>query len=491
VTRATFALAVTLVASACGGSRTVAVIPTSAIIPSVPGQTLQADLAAIFETPQFDRMLWSVLVKTESSDAALYSLNAAKLVMPGSTMKMVTLAAAAELLGWDHQFETRIVSAAPTDDGVLRGDLVVVGGGDPSISERSDTPGVLKALARKIRDGGITRIEGGVIGDDDLFDDRGLGNGWTLDNLPYGYSAPVSALEYNEGSVDLVIAAGTAAGDSVTIQVRPEGSGLIVDNRLTTVAQSATGRLTLQRLPGSMRVVVEGQIPARAAPFARTASVDNPTAFFASAFRAALIAEGIQVNGDAADIDDFLDKPDMSHARTLATHTSPPLRHLAVAMMKVLQNQYAEMLLKQIGAMGSTGAQRVRALLGTWDIPDDSYVIADGSGLSRYNYVSSDMLVRLLAHMRADPKHATTYAAALPVAGRDGPLSQRLSGTVAEGRVRAKTGTVDNVRAIAGFVHATNGETLMFSIIANNFTVPAGAIDAAADRALIRLATLP
>jgi D-alanyl-D-alanine carboxypeptidase/D-alanyl-D-alanine-endopeptidase (penicillin-binding protein 4) len=436
-------------------------------------------------------MLWSVLVKTESSDAALYSLNAAKLVMPGSTMKVVTLAAAAELLGWDHQFETRIVSTAPIDAGVLRGDLVVVGGGDPSISERSDMPGVIKALARKLRETGITRIEGGVIGDDDLFDDRGLGNGWTLDNLPYGYSAPVSALEYNEGSVDLVIAAGAASGDPVSIQVRPEGSGLIVDNRLTTVAASGTGRLTLQRVPGSMRVVVEGEIPARAAPFARTASVDNPTAFFASAFRAALIAEGVQVNGDATDIDDFLAKPDISDARTLVTHTSLPLRQLAVSMMKVSQNQYAEMLLKHVGATGMTGIQRVRALLKSWDIPDDSYVIADGSGLSRYNYVSSDMLVRLLAHMRADPKHAAAYAATLPIAGRDGPLSRRLSGTVAEGRVRAKTGTVDNVRAIAGYVHAMNGETLMFSIVANNFTVSPSAIDATADKALIRLATSP
>jgi D-alanyl-D-alanine carboxypeptidase/D-alanyl-D-alanine-endopeptidase (penicillin-binding protein 4) len=440
-------------------------------------------------------MLWSVLVKTESSDVALYSLNANTLVMPGSTMKVVTLAAASELLGWDHQFETRIISTAPIEDGVLRGDLVVVGGGDPSISERSETPGVLKALARQLRDGGLTQIEGGIIGDDDLFDDRGLGSGWTLDNLPYGYAAPVSALEYNEGSVDLVIVAGAVEGDPVGIHVRPEGSGLTVDNRLTTVRESRTGRLTLHRLPGSMRVIVEGEIPAKAAPFARTASVDNPTAFFVSAFRAALIAEGVHVSGDAADIDDFLAKPDMSAARTLATHTSLPLRQLAVSMMKVSQNQYAEILLRHVGAQGAVGAsatmgaQRVRVLLKTWDIADDSYVIADGSGLSRYNYVSSDMLVRLLTHVREDPQHAGVYAATLPVAGRDGPLSRRLSGTVAEGRVRAKTGTVDNVRAIAGYVHALNGETLMFSIIANNFTASTSVIDDAADRALIRLAT--
>jgi D-alanyl-D-alanine carboxypeptidase/D-alanyl-D-alanine-endopeptidase (penicillin-binding protein 4) len=506
VTRAAVALVAALAVSACGSSRTVVVAPTASAITRTPVQQLQADLSAIFETPQFERSFWSVLVRPGASNDDLYSLNAAKLMMPGSAMKIVTVAAAAELLGWDHQFETKVVSVAPVDQGVLRGDLVVIGGGDPSISERSDTPGTLLAIARRLHDAGITRVEGGVIGDDDLFDDNGFGDGWTLDNLPYGYAAAVSALEYNEGSVDLVIRAGAAAGDPVTIQVRPGGSGVQIDNQLVTVAESGTGRLTLHRLPGSSRVVVRGQIPAKAAPFARTASVDNPTAFFVSAFREALIAEGIQVNGDAVDIDDFLAKPDLSAARTLVSHKSPPLRQLAASMMKVSQNQYAEMLLRSLGASSEMGASstldapgalgglgmlsalRMRGVLKGWNIADDSYVIADGSGLSRYNYVTSSALVGILQRMRAEPKHAAAFAETLPVTGR-GTLSKRLAGTAAEGRVRAKTGTVDKVRAIAGYVDTASGETLVFSIIANNFTVPTSTIDAAADRALVRLAT--
>jgi len=164
-------------------------------------------------------------------------------------------------------------------------------------------------------------------------------------------------------------------------------------------------------------------------------------------------------------------------------------------MMRVSQNQYAETLLRALGALGAPGAtgalgaQRVRAVLKSWNIADDSYAIADGSGLSRYNYVTSDALVRILARMRTDARHAVPFAETLPVAGREGTLSRRLAGSAAEGRVRAKTGTVDNVRAIAGYVETVSGETLLFSIIANNFTVPTSAIDAAADRALIRLAT--
>ena len=456
---------------------------------AVAVEQLQVDLSAIFEAPQFERAIWSVLVGPADSSDALYSLNAAKLVMPGSTMKIVTAAAAAEVLGWEHHFETKIVSVAAVGDGVLHGDLVVVGGGDPSISERSDSPGVLNQLARQIRAAGITRIEGGIIGDDDLFDDKPYGDGWTLDNLPYGYAAAVSALEYNEGSVDLVIRAGATAGDPVAIQVRPQGSGLHVDNRLVTVVESGTGRLTLHRRPGSSRLVVDGQIPAKAAPFARTASVDNPTAFFVSAFRHALITEGIQVNGDAVDIDDFLAKPDLTGARSIVSHTSAPLREIAASMMRVSQNQYAESLLRTLGGSGGAGAERIRGVLKSWNIADDSYVIADGSGLSRYNYVSADALVRILRQMRSDPRHSANFPDTLPIAGREGSLAKRLSGTAAEGQVRAKTGTVDNVRAIAGYVNAASGETLAFSIIANNFTVGPSMVDAAADKALVRLAT--
>ena len=499
--RAVIALAAVLAVCGCGAPRAVAVTPAAPVATTSPVDRLQADLSAIFTTSQFERSFWSVLVRPADAGESLYALNASKLMMPGSAMKIVTAATAAESLGWDRQFETRVVSTVPIDGGALRGDLVVIGGGDPSISERSDVPGTLRAMARQTREAGITRIEGGIIGDDDLFDDRGIGNGWTLDNLPYGYSAGISALEYNEGSVDLVIRAGAQAGDAVTIEVRPAGSGLQVDNRLVTVGDTGTGMLTLQRLPGSSRVVVQGQIPAKAAPFARTASVDNPTRFFASAFRQALMAEGVHVAGDAIDIDELESKPDLTNARTLVSHKSPTLRQLVSSMMKVSQNQYAEILLKNMGVAGATsasgapgatgamGARQARDVLQRWNISDDSLVIADGSGLSRYNFLSSEALVRILQIMRDDSRHRSAFVESLPIAGRDGTLSGRLAGTPAEGKVRAKTGTVDNVRAIAGYVETADGQTLVFSMIANNFTIANGAIDAAADRALIRLAT--
>ena len=477
-------LTLVVLSTGCGAPRSVAVTPEPPGASSVA--ILRKDLSAIFDAPQFERSFWSVLicpVSRQVGGETLFSMNPAKLVMPGSNMKILTLAAAAEALGWDYRFETRVVTTAPLESGVLMGDLVIVGGGDPSISERSDEPGVLRSMARRLADSGVWIIDGRIIGDDDLFDDREFGDGWSLDNMPYGYAAAVSALEYNEGSADLVIRAGAASGEPVDIQLRPEGSRLEVENRLVTIAETGNGVLTLRRLPGSSHVVVEGQIPAKAAPFTRTASVDNPTLFFVGAFRAALLAEGVQVSGSAIDIDDVSPKPDLAAARTLAVRQSPPLTELATSMMKVSQNQYAEMILKKIGK--DTARARLRGL----GVTDNSYILADGSGLSRYNYVTADTLVYILQQLRERPGHASAFPSTLPIAGRDGTLARRLAGTPAEGKVRAKSGTVDNVRAISGYVETAGGETLVFSMIANNFSLPGGEIDAAADKALVRLAT--
>jgi D-alanyl-D-alanine carboxypeptidase/D-alanyl-D-alanine-endopeptidase (penicillin-binding protein 4) len=166
---------------------------------------------------------------------------------------------------------------------------------------------------------------------------------------------------------------------------------------------------------------------------------------------------------------------------------TPGLPAVAVGAESAKAGAAGASLPRRSGETAEAGAKKAREVLQKWNVGEDSVVIADGSGLSRYNYVTSDALVRILQAMRNDPQHAA-FVDSLPVAGRDGTLSRRLAGTPAEGKVRAKTGTVDNVRAIAGYVETADGETLVFSMIANNFTMATSDVDAAADRALIRLA---
>jgi D-alanyl-D-alanine carboxypeptidase/D-alanyl-D-alanine-endopeptidase (penicillin-binding protein 4) len=179
--------------------------------------------------------------------------------------------------------------------------------------------------------------------------------------------------------------------------------------------------------------------------------------------------------------------------RVLLTQRSAPLSEIARVQMKVSQNQYAETLLRTLGAQhgegtATAGHKVVREVLDSWGIPDDAYVLADGSGLSRYNYVCAAMLVKILAHVYGDARLRDPFLATLPVGGQDGTIARRFAGTRAAGNVRAKTGSIANVRSLSGYVTSADGEPVVFSIIANHFNVPQAEIDAAADLAVVRLA---
>ena len=484
------------------------------VLSTASGDALRADLARTFAWPEVDHALWAVKVQSMETDEVFYSLNPRTLVMPASNMKIITTAVAAERLGWDYRYETLLLASGPVERGRLRGDLIVRGSGDPTINappeeeeEKKEQHGsVFDAWADQLRAAGISGIDGRIIGDDDAFDDEGRGKGWAWDDLPYGYATPGGALLHHDNVVELVVQAGRVPGAAVSIDLRPTGSGLVLVNRVETSPTDGDITLQLHRLPGQPTLAVTGRVPAGTDPFTRTASVDNPTEFFVRALRETLVAHGIEVNGPAVDVntitaargpenqDHQSDTPVSGSAdHVLTSHLSPPLSEIAMALMKQSQNLYAEALLKTVGAgagLGTTeaGRESVREVLTAWGIPPDAYIIADGSGLSRYNYVTAEALVTVLEKMHDLPRHAAAFEATLPVAGCDGTLDSRMKGTLAEGNVRAKTGFLANVRALSGYVTTRDDELLAFSIIANNFDVPPQVIDDLIDRAVERLA---
>jgi len=178
--------------------------------------------------------------------------------------------------------------------------------------------------------------------------------------------------------------------------------------------------------------------------------------------------------------------------RVLLSHRSAPLSEFARVLMKVSQNQYAETLLRTLGARGggtaAAGQKVVREVMDGWGVAPDSYILSDGSGLSRYNYVSTEMLAKILRQLWRDPRHREPFVATLPIGGQDGTISRRFVGTRAAGNVRAKTGSIANARALSGYVTSADGETLVFSIIANNFSQPQSVMDGTIDLAVERLA---
>jgi D-alanyl-D-alanine carboxypeptidase/D-alanyl-D-alanine-endopeptidase (penicillin-binding protein 4) len=481
--------------------------PPATTASSAAVRDLQQDLTRLFGDPAAPSAVWGVQIRSSDRDETLYSLNQRTLLIPASTIKLVTLAAAASGLGWDFRFDTELIADGSIDDGVLIGDLVVRGTGDPSIGRRkssvTDVPDdPFASWADALKTAGIHRISGRVVGDDRAMENGSgwsghqLGDGWTWNDLAFGFAAPGGALTFHENVTDLIIEPGTAPERPATARVEQPASGLQLTNHVVTGPTDGEVVLHLLRLPGQSTLEVRGSIPLGSAPVRRSVSVDDPTLFFLRTLRQTLVREGIAVDGTVIDVDDLASAttPDPAPVdQVLIRHQSPPLSEVAVDMMKRSQNLFAETLFRTLGSMtgdGTVAASQatVRDLLSSWSIDTDQFIIADGSGLSRYNYLTPEALVGVLEHVRSDRRSAAIFEATLPVAGRDGTLAARMEGTAAAGNARAKTGTMSNVSALSGFVDTRDGETLTFAILANNYQSGAAEITRIIDQAVASLA---
>ena len=401
---------------------------------------LRSSLNKVFNAPIMARGIWAVDVRSLDTGERLFELNSGKLMMPASNMKVVTLATAAETLGWDYRFTTTLETSAPVENGVLLGDLFIRGTGDPTLNTRQGrAEAVLAEWIGLLRAAGIREISGRIVGDDQAFDDEGLGDGWSWDYLQFGYAAPVGALQFNEDVAPLTLTPGARAGEPVVVTLAA-GSGLDVVNRATTGADDTSETIEFRRHLFRPSLEITGSIPLGGSPLTRNVTVINPTIYFAQSVKNALVAAGIRVSGEAVDLDDIAHENGLALSerqrvegahpkraatrRVLGSTSSPPLREIATVLMKVSQNLYAETFLKALatsaGGVGTTAAGRrvMRNTLTAWGIPEDAYVISDGSGLSRYNYVSAGMITAILERMYRDPRHREEFAATLPLRAR-------------------------------------------------------------------------
>lgn len=506
---------------------------------------LVRDLTAILSEPAVDHALWAARVNSLDTDESLFTYNAHRLMVPASNQKVLTAAVAADRLGWDYRFTTRLMTNGVIDaSGTLQGDLFVIGDGDPSINPRHpERWSVFDEWGTKLRALGVRVIAGHLIGDDDLVDEPGWGEGWSWDDLQYGYGAPAAALQYNENQIEVAVGPGMAIGSPAVVITSPLGSGLLVDSSAVTASAKEETKIDVSRLPGTLFLMVRGQIAQGAKPVTALAAVDNPTRLYLSALREALARHEIFVGGSAIDIDELrtvidtrsrtsdsegspiaadgtplnLGGPtlaelaeDKRSLRELIVDRSPPLSEIVDVMMKWSRNGYAETLLIALSplaplttpaslqaptpATARTAARGLEALqftLDEWGITKTAFRSRDGSGLSRMDYVSADSLVRLLTRMWMNPRLREPFRATLPLAGVSGTLAARLKGTPGMGHVWAKTGTLSNVRALSGYLETRAGETLVFSILVNNFVVPVSDIDKIIDRVLLKLVDLP
>jgi D-alanyl-D-alanine carboxypeptidase/D-alanyl-D-alanine-endopeptidase (penicillin-binding protein 4) len=441
--------------------------------------------------PGVSRAAWGIAVQSLDRRERLFTLNAGTLLVPASVAKLVTVATAADAVGWDYRYVTSLRVTGPIADGVLQGDLIVVGSGDPSIGGRAGDD--LSSWVQALKTAGIRRIDGRVIGDDDLVDEPRPQLAWGWDDLGYTTGALFGALNLAENRSIVTIAPGPSPGMPAVVTVDPRLAFRVVTNRVATGPPGSPQLLWPEQRPGDPSLTVAGSIPTAATAVSLPVAVGNPTQWFASALKSRMVRDGIEVSGDAVDIDDVVPTPARDTATVIHTHRSRTLAEIAQPLLKDSINLYAEALMRLNAAPGvfatnDAALQGVRTRLDAWGISNASYQLVDGSGLSRRDAITADAVLSLLERM-ADSSGTSPFVTGLPIAGVDGSLSTRMKGTPAENNVRAKTGTMSNIRTLAGYVTTLDGERLAFVILINNFEGTGANANDALDAIAVRLAS--
>jgi D-alanyl-D-alanine carboxypeptidase/D-alanyl-D-alanine-endopeptidase (penicillin-binding protein 4) len=427
---------------------------------------------------------WGLLIADAETGETLYELNADKYFVPASNMKLFTTALALAKLGPDYRFHTTLEThGTVSPQGVLTGDLFLVGRGDPNLSNRKfpydlkeefdgSPEKVLAELADALVAKGVKEISGNVVGDDSYFPREPYPNGWEIDDMVWEYGAAVSAIVVDDNTVALTLTAGDSAGTPVQALVAPATPDFIVQNDVVTSAADTKSDLTLTREPNSKVVVIRGTMPAHAAPRKLVLALHDPSEHGAALLSQLLAARGVRVTGVAGSMH-IAESAGAAPRAVLAEHVSVPLSDSIKLVNKISQNLHTEVLLR-------TAARNAAVWNSPEDLmkfPQDFYAAAgiapgdviqtDGSGLSRHDLVTPRAIVALLKYAQTQPWFAPYYAS-LPVAGVDGTLETLMKNTASAGHIHAKTGSVEHVRTRSGFADTAGGRPLIFSLLSNN-----------------------
>ena len=405
----------------------------------------------------------------------LYLHNADLPLTPASNMKLYTTAAALDRLGPDFQYTTSLYADGEIHpDGTLDGDLILVGRGDPTLSGRfygDSVTFVFDRFAARLKQIGIRRVTGAVVGDATYFDDARIAPGWDSRNLLRWYGARSSALSANDNVVTIEVHPGGWVGAPPALTFYPHTDRLEISNQARTVGRRGGRSIGIQREPETGEYVVRGRIPLRSRALRYVVSVEDPALYTASVFADRVRRVGIEIEGGERVVHRW-QRERATAATLLVSHTSPRMSDIIRIVNKRSQNFFAEQVLKTLGAVfkadGSfaSGAEVVHEVLDGLGLETGGLTIEDGSGLSRLNRVTARHTAELLVAMRSHPLFDEFYDS-LAIAGEDGD-PRRLDSAAARGNVHSKTGTLRGVSALSGYVTTSDGELLAFSILINN-----------------------
>ena len=463
--------------------------------------TLHRQLQQLIDLPKWESALWGVHIVSLKAGKVLFSSNARKRFLPASNMKLLIGAAALDTFGSDFRFETPVYAEGTIDThGRLLGNLIIAGRGDPNLEGRSydaqheelmqqEIPVFMSQIAGQLVERGVKSIVGDVVADETLYLHEPHDPSWALENLLWSYSAPVSPLAVSENWFQLEVIPGEIEGGVAYLRPLPVETGFAFVNQVKTIRQGQEAWTGIDRNEEGNRITLRGEIPLRHAGLKYNLAVRDAGIFAGQLLKLAMAQRGISMTGEVKTRQlpalEVLEQGRISieaakrlqsvhrEEQRLASVKTQPLSETLKIMMKVSNNLYAEMVLRNLGAhatgLGSvdTGAAALEGFLEKTGTSKNSVSLNDGSGLSRKNLLTPESVVRVLQYMDQHP-HRGVFLDMLPVAGRDGTLMNRMKKGPAFERIVAKTGAIEFVNTLSGFAMAKSGERLAFSIMVNN-----------------------
>ncbi|RLD15682.1 D-alanyl-D-alanine carboxypeptidase/D-alanyl-D-alanine-endopeptidase [candidate division KSB1 bacterium] len=446
-------------------------------------QTIRKQIKFLISDPSLANAHIGIYVESLKDGQIIFENNPFKLMVPASNMKLFTTSAALVNLGPDFRFQTPVYATGAKSDSILNGDLIIRGSGDPSISGRwynGDGLYVFKSWADSLKQMGITRINGNLIGDNRYFKEPDMAEGWNWDDEPFWYSAHTSALSFNDNCIDFSVWPDSLT-KSVHFSIFPLDDSIQVINRAIVCDSASNSTLEITRINGKNIYLIKGMLPVKADTVHESITVEHPANYFLRILYKVLNQKGIRITGGIKVVSDD-EALDYTSAQKLFVHQSPPLSDLIRVVNKVSHNFYADQLLKTMGAKfnrdGSFdgGCKFVKSWLESIGVAPQYFFSVDGSGLSRKNFVAPIATATLLKTLYHHPYFKYLYDS-MPVAGIDGTIRHRMKGTLAEGNVHAKTGYVQRMRALSGYVNIGKNDPMIFVMMFNNYSVPTAEVN--------------
>ncbi len=470
------------------------------IIRKSPVTILREDLKSILDNPDLANAEIGVYVRSCKNGGTIFKMNESKNFIPASLTKLFTTSAALDFFKPDFRFSTRVyLDGSLSKTGTFEGNVIIRASGDPSISEKFnvDVVSLLKQWARTLDSLGIKEINGNLICDDRYFDNQYYAPGWCVDDLIYPFAAPIEAIAVHDNTIKFMISPGDSVGDFSKIEIIPHNNFVDIRNGITTVAYEKPEGVLAERNEKLEIIELSGTIPydsTKKHSSELEISINNPVSFFLSLFKEVILEEGIGFNGALLDYSSAGYDIDYRNMNPIIRYSSPSLLNIITNINKESNNLAAEMLLKTLGKEGSgegsfaAGVNVVKKYCKSIGIPSTNVIIFDGSGLSRYNLLQPKYLVDLLFKIYFSD-YREIFIGTLARPGEYGTLKRRLTHSKAEKRVFAKTGSMNNVMNLAGYITTQDGEYLSFAIMIMNHNVQESLVQNIIDLFCMRLAT--